>query len=212
MSDALQQALALAIHDLNAGQLQEPERYLNLVPASRREELANKLSAIIALRGPVEGADEPNEHLRAAAFSAIAAVRADAGQTGILPGALKQMRKARGIERDTVVDSLLQQCKLGEGARPGLRRYYHQLESGGRVGSRLTHRLLRAWAAVFKIDADDLIAGARPVSQAQPRLAAAMARRSSVESRSSQKSMSRQPVDDPELDAVRQLFTGGPDG
>jgi hypothetical protein len=72
---------------------------------------------------------------------------------------------------------------------------------------------MRALAAIFDIDPEDLIAGARPVSQAQPRPAAVMARpRSGAGSSSSRKSRSRQAIQAPELDAVRQLFTGGPDG
>jgi hypothetical protein len=216
VSDTFQQAFLAAVDDMNAGQLHAPEHYLRTVPTARHGEFTRRLSALMAARGP-RGA-EPTSEAFEAALGAVAAVRASAGQTGILPGALKQMRKARGIRPRDVVDALAAEYELGPGGREALREYYHQLESGEIVGPNITHRLLRSLADFFQTEFEDFRAAVRPSGgttggQARLRLAPAMGRSASDEARpaSSGRGESRAVGPDPDVELVRQLFTGGPD-
>lgn len=216
MSDAFERAFLAAIDDLNSGRLHEPHHYLRTVPVARHEEFAHCLTALMAARGPVE-ADEPTSEAFEAAFSAVAAVKASAGQSGILPGALRQMRKARGIKRDQLIDALAAEYELGPGGREALRRFYHQLESGQLVGPNIAHRMLRSLARFFEADDEDFIAAVRPVhspggGRAPLRLAPAMGRGAGEDEWRALSSPEQRPVSlDPHVELVQRLFTGGPD-
>ena len=217
MNDAFEQAFLAAVDDMNAGQLHAPEHYLRTVPAARHEEFTRRLAGLMAARGPQ--ASEPTSEAFEAALGAVAAVRASAGQTGILPGALKQMRKARGIRPRDVVDALATEYELGPGGREALREHYHQLESGELVGPNIAHRLLRSLADYFGAEFEDFRAAVRPAGSAgagggpRLRLAPAMGRGAGGEAgpASPGRHQSRAVGPDPEVELVRQLFTGGPD-
>jgi hypothetical protein len=216
MSDAFEQAFLAAVDDMNAGQLHAPEHYLRTVPAARHLEFTRRLSALMAARGP--RGTEPTSEAFEAALGAVAAVRASAGQTGILPGALKQMRKARGIRSRDVVDALAAEYELGPGGREALREYYHQLESGELVGPKIAHRLLRSLAAFFQTEFEDFRAAVRPTGGANGgggarlRLAPAMGRGAGDEPGAVSSSREERAVGpDPDVELVRRLFTGGPD-
>jgi hypothetical protein len=218
MSDAFEQAFLAAVDDLNAGQLHAPEHYLRTVPAARHEEFTRRLTALMAARGPLPSIEPTSESFEAA-LGAVAAVRASAGQAGILPGALKQMRKARGIRPRDVVEALAAEYELGPAGCEALREHYHQLESGELVGPNIAHRLLRSLASYFRAEPADFMAAVRPTGggtgQPRLRLAPAMGRGGGEETDSIPAGRpageTRAVGPDPEVELVRRLFTGGPD-
>jgi hypothetical protein len=220
MSDAFEEAFMVAVDDLNAGRLHEnPNHYLRTVPALRHDEFTRRLTALMAARGPGSNDDITSEAYDAA-LSAVSAVNASAGSTGILPGALCQLRKIRGIERNTVIDALAAEYQVGPAGRDVLRRYYHQLESGALIGPNIAHRLLRSLAKLFDSDAEDFIAAVRPSKRsnaARPTLTLAPSLgRSAGEAETwhapDQAAEGRHFVGpDPDVELVERLFTGGPD-
>lgn len=219
MSDAFEQAFLAALDDLNAGRLHDdPGHYLHTVPAAHHEDFARSLTALMAARGPA-APDEISSEAYDAALSAVAAVKASAGSAGILPGALRQLRKARGIERDAVIDTLAAEYKIGPGGRDALRRYYHQLESGQLIGPKIAHRLLRSMAKALDADGDDFIAAARAVVRGAAgrrpglRTAPAMGRSTGESSRPPGRRPRERQIEGPDADIelVERLFTGGPD-
>lgn len=218
MSDTFEQAFMAAIDDLNAGHLHsDPGHYLRTVPKARHEEFTRRLSALMAARGPSAHDDAVSGEAYEAALSAVAAVKASAGSAGILPGALRQLRKARGIERETIIDALAAEYEVGRGGQDALRRFYHQLESGQLVGSKISHRLLRSIAAKLDADGEDFISAARAVVRraASPSLQTAPAMgRSAGEpagrlgTAQPDRTVARR---DPDVELVERLFCGGPD-
>jgi hypothetical protein len=162
MIDAFDHAFLAAIDDLNAGRLHDdPAHYLRMVPAARHDEFTRRLTALMAARGPADH-DEITAEAYDAALSAVArAISPGAGPAGILPGALRRLRKARGIERDVLIDALAAEYELGPTGRDALRRSYHQLESGALAGPSIAHRLLRSLARHLDADGEDFIAAAR---------------------------------------------------
>lgn len=217
MSDTFEQAFMAAIDDLNAGHLHDdPGHYLRTVPAARHEEFTRRLSALMAARGPSVH-DAVSGEACEAALSAVAGVKASAGSAGILPGALRQLRKARGIERETIVDELAAEYGVGRGGRDALRRFYHQLESGQLVGPKISHRLLRSIAARLDADGEDFISAARAVVRraAIPSLQAvpAMGRSAGEPAGRSSAAQPDRTVArrDPDVELVERLFCGGPD-
>lgn len=216
MSDAFEQAFLAALDDLNAGRLQNPGHYLHTVPAVRREEFTRRLTALMAARGPVAH-DAVSSEAYDAALSAVAAVKASAGSAGILPGALRQLRKVRGIERHTVVDALASEYEIGPAGHEAMRTYYHELETGQLIGPKIAHRLLRSVAKVLDADGDDFIAAARAVVRGGvgqgPRAAQAMGRSAG---KAGQQPTRKRPDGrvggpDPDVELVERLFTGGPE-
>lgn len=220
MIDAFEHAFLAAIDDLNAGRLSDdPEHYLRTVPAARRAEFTRRLTALMAARGPVDDEEIASEAYDAA-LSAVATIKVGAGSASILPGALRQLRKARGIERDTVIDALAAEYEIGPSGRDALRRHYHQLESGFLIGPNIAHRLLRSLARQLDCDGEDFIAAARAVvrgsarQRSQLRPAAAMGRSAAEpeQQRTPPAPGSRQVGrPDPDVELVERLFTGGPD-
>jgi len=220
MIDAFDRAFLAAIDDLNAGRLNDdPAHYLRTVPAARHEEFTRRLTALMAARGPADH-DEITSEAYDAALSAVAMMTSGAGSAGILPGALRQLRKARGIERDTVIDALAAEYGIGPTGRDALRRYYHQLESGALIGPNIAHRLLRSLARYLDSDGEDFIAAAGAVvrgpvrqrSRLRPAPALGRTAGESEQRRAALVAGSRQ-IDrpDPDAELVERLFTGGPD-
>lgn len=214
MSDGFEQAFTIALDDLNDDRLAAPEEYLKLVPRARHEEFTHRLTAAIAERGPIEGADELLSEAHRRVLAAVARVRGSAGPCGILPGALIALRQARGIDRDSLLDHVAAEFEIGRGGRPALRRFYHRLESGTLLGSKISHRLLRSIAARLGASGDDFIVAAQP-SGAPPRLVGvpAMGRAAAGSRRgpdSGQRSDARYVAPDPDVELVERLFCGGP--
>jgi hypothetical protein len=217
MIDAYDEAFLAAIDDLNAGRLHDdPEHYLRTVPAARHAEFTRHLAALMVVRGPADH-DEITAGAHDAALSAVAAVTSGSGSAGILPDALRRLRKLRGIERDAVIDALAGEYDLGRAGRDALRRHYHELESGALSGPNIAHRLLRSLARYLDADGEDFIAAARAVVHRPPALrpAPAMGRSSgALEHRRAPAPMAgprRVDRSDPDVELVERLFTGGPD-
>lgn len=208
--DSFERAFWLAIEDLKQGEEKPLESYLSLVPAAQREELGRMLAAVLAARGPAPPAEtaESEGYRRAAAV--VDEVMATRGAAGILPGTLKAMRNARGIEPEGVVERLADDFGVrGEEGRRALARNYHRLETGSLLGSSLSRRLLASLAAVFDVDPAEVSAAARPAKGPPLTSAPAMGRGGGSRTPSSPGSSERLP--DPEVDLVERLFHGGPD-
>lgn len=216
MSDGFEQAFTIALDDLNNDRLEAPEEYLNMVPRARHDEFVAQLTAAMAERGPVEGVDELTAEAHQRALDALTQVRRNSGPCGILPGALIALRRARGIDRDAVLDHLAGEFSIGTSGRPALRRYYHRLETGALLGSKVSHRLLRSIATVLGARGDDFVAAAQPTGK-QPRPIAVPAMgRGAGGSRGPRTVFDRSGADrevapDPNIELVERLFCGGAD-
>jgi hypothetical protein len=190
MTSAFDQAFLAAIDDLNAG----------------------CLTALMIARGPA-GHDDVSAEAYDAALSAVAA----STSAGILPDALRELRKLRGVERDALIDALAAEYGLGRAGRDALRRSYHELESGTLAGPRIARRLLRSLARHLDADADDFIAAARAVVRRGPALQAAPVMGRSAggsgqrPARAPAAGTRRAGRPHPDVELVERLFTGGPD-
>jgi hypothetical protein len=208
-----EQAFVQALDDLRQDRLGDPESYLSMVPRARHDEFVDRLTAAMADAPPTTAVSPQDAQARASA--AVAAARASGGPAGILPGALVALRRARGIERDEVLDHLAAEFELGEGARPTLRRLYHGLESGTLLGSNVSHRLLASLARRFGARVEDFVAAIQPTGGAgRGAMAPMMARGAGDGGRSAAGAPSRvarAAPEDPDAELARRLFTGGPD-
>ena len=145
-------------------------------------------------------------------MAAIAKAETSAGPTGVLPGALENMSRARGIEPDAVVGALATEFDVtSDGGRSALRRYYHRVRTGQLLGSRITHRLLAALARIFDAEPEDFIAAVRPVGAA-PRLsvAPAMPRPSGESPRTPTRAAAEPANAHPDEELVKRLFCRRP--
>lgn len=210
--DAFDAAFLAAVDDLNAGRLHDdPGHYLRMVPAARHEEFTRRLAALMAARGPAAG-----EKITAEDYDAALAAVAGAGAGGILPGALRRLRKARGVERDALIDALAAEYELGPAGRDALRRRYHQLESGALAGPNVAHRLLRSLARHLGADGEDFVEAARAavggLSRARPAPSMGRSAGGSEPRRGATPAARSRPAGGPEPDVelVERLFTGGP--
>jgi len=210
--DALERAFWQAVDDLKEGEAKPIESYLRLVPREQRDELGGMLADLFLARGPAPGSEGGESDGYRRAMAIVDEVLGSRGTAGILPGTLKAMRNARGIEPDTVVEQLAADLGVeGEGGRRALARNYHRLENGALLGSKLSRRLLGALASVFGVDAVDVAAAARPAAQGPGlRSAPAMGRSGGA----APPAPSHPPLPgpaDPEVEFVERLFHGGPD-
>ncbi|HXQ88474.1 MAG TPA: hypothetical protein VN733_02445 [Solirubrobacterales bacterium] len=209
--DAVERAFWQALEDLKAGSEKPIESYLRLVPSGQREELGRMLADLLAARGPAVGpsAGESEGYRRAAAV--VDEVLGARGAAGILPGTLKAMRNARGIEPDAVVERLAADFDVrGEEGRRALARDYHRLETGKLLGSKLSRRLLGSLAAIFDVDPDEVRAAARPAAKG-PSLSSAPAMGRGAGARAPSPPSPSERLPDPEVELVERLFHGGPD-
>lgn len=209
--EAFERAFEQALDDLRAGEEKPIEFYLRLVPEEDRPQLSKMLADVFLARGPAgaSGGTESEGYRHAAAV--VEEVLGSRGTSGILPGTLKAMRNARGIEPNAVVAKLATDFEVeGEEGRQALARNYHRLETGALLGSKLSRRLLDSLAAIFEIDVADVLAAARPVNEGPPlRSVPAMGR--SGGDRPAPPSRSGERLPDPEVELVERLFHGGPD-
>jgi hypothetical protein len=221
MTDAFDQAFLAAIDDLNAGRLHDdPEHYLRTVPAARHAEFTRRLTALMVARGPADR-EEVSPESYEAALSAVVAVTSGGESAGLLPDALRRLRKARGIERDALIDALATEYGVGPAGRDALRRRYHELESGALAGPTVARRLLRSLARQLDADGDDFVAAARAVVSGAARgpagLRAAPAMGRSAGDAEHRRAPAAAPGarpggrPDPDVELVERLFTGGPD-
>jgi len=208
---AFERAFEQALEDLRAGEEKPIESYLGLVPEEDRPQLSQMLADVFLARGPgaATGGAESEAHRRAVAV--VEEVLGSRGTAGILPGSLKAMRNARGIEPDTVVEELAADFEVeGEEGRQALARNYHRLETGSLLGSKLSRRLLKSLAAVFDVDVADVLAAARPAKDS-PSLRSVPAMGRSGGDRPTPPSRSADRLPDPEVELVERLFHGGPE-
>lgn len=219
MRNSFEHAFTLAINDLNHDRLAEPEHYLGMVPRDRHDEFIDRLTAAMAERGPIPGVDDVSSEAYSRALAAVATVRRSAGPTGILPGALVALRRARGIDRDDVLDHLAADFQIGDSGRPALRRMYHQLETGTLLGSKVSHRLLASLARRLEAKVEDFIAAVQPTGPARQLATAAPMGRSSGrdidggarDGRGAAGAGGRAFGFNPDTELVELLFRGGPD-
>lgn len=212
--DAVEKAFLSAVEDLNAGHAKPVERYLDLVPRSEQEELADLLAMLFASRPPTvaetPSLDSPSYER---ALAALDAVTENAGKTGILPGTLVSLRRTRGLRSQDVTDELARRFELGERARRRLEWLYHRLEAGQLAGRQLSRRLLVALAEIFGVDPEDFFAASEPMpTDASRRPAPMMARRAGRPAAAPAAGRKAAPAaPDPELELVERLFAGGRD-
>jgi len=210
--EAFERAFWQALEDLKEGAEKPIESYLRLVPSGQRDELGRMLADLLAARGPTPAAGAAESEGYRRALAVVDEVLGARGSAGILPGTLKAMRNARGIEPDAVVEQLAGDLGVhGEEGRRALARNYHRLETGKLLGSKLSRRLLGSLAAVFDVDPAEVLAAARPAARG-PSLKSAPAMGRSGDSRapSPPPPASARPPD-PEVELVERLFHGGPD-
>jgi hypothetical protein len=218
-ASGFEQAFAQALDDLRHDRLAAPESYLSMVPRARHDEFVERLTAAMADAPPTGAVAVGDAHARA--LAAVAAARQSGGPAGILPGALVALRRARGIERDDVLDHLAAEFELGESARPTLRRLYHGLESGTLLGSNVSHRLLASLARRFGARVEDFVAAVTPTGGAAGGpMAPMMARGAGAadgadgprrSAGAPRPTAAARAVPDPGAELAQRLFTGGPD-
>jgi hypothetical protein len=210
--EAFERAFWQALDDFKEGAEKPIEDYLRLVPREQRDELGRLLADVLLTRGPAStpSSTESEGYKRAAAV--VDEVLGSRGVAGILPGTLKTMRNARGIEPDEVVERLAADFEVeGEEGRQALARNYHRLETGKLLGSKLSRRLLGSLAAVFGVDPAEVQAAARPASQSASLKSAPAMGRSGGTGPPSPSAPSTTRLPDPEVELVERLFHGGPD-
>jgi len=209
--DAFERALEQALDDLRAGEEKPIESYLRLVPEEDRPQLSRMLADVFLARGPGAASGETESEAYKRALAVVDEVLSSRGTAGILPGSLKAMRNARGIEPDAVVAKLAADFEVeGEEGRRALARNYHRLETGALLGSKLSRRLLGSLARVFDVDVADVLAAARPAEKG-PTLRSVPAMGRSGGDRAEPPSRSGERLPDPEVELVERLFHGGPD-
>jgi hypothetical protein len=210
---AFDRAYLLALDDHNQGTVKDIGEYLRLVPTGEQAELAALIAATLTPRRPVCASADALAEGYERAMSVIGAVEASAGPTGVLPGALESMSRARGIEPDHIVAALAAEFGItSDDGLATLRRYYHRMRSGQLLGSRIAHRLLAALARIFDAEPEDFIAAVRPIGTA-PLLSAAPAMpRPAGNTRSTAIRAEAEPQISHAVDEfVKRLFCGGPD-
>ena len=207
---AFEQVFLQALNDLRQGSEKPIEDYLRLVPREQRQEMGEMLADVLLTRGPAPASSAPESEGYRRAVAIVDEVLAARGKAGILPGALKAMRNARGIEPAAAVEQLAADLGVqGEEGRRALARNYHRLETGTLLGSKLSRRLLDALASVLDVDPADVAAAARPADKG-PSLSSVPAMGRSAGGRGRPPDSAAK-LPDPEVELVERLFHGGPD-
>jgi hypothetical protein len=209
---AFERAFWQALNDLKEGREKPIEDYLRLVPREQRDELGRMLADVLLARGPAPAPGNPESEGYRRAVAVVDEVLGARGAAGILPGTLRAMRNARGIETDAVVERLAADFEVqGEDGRRALARNYHRLETGRLLGSKLSRRLLGSLASVFDVDPAEVLAAARPARQGASLKSAPAMGRSGGTRPPSPSSPPTERLPDPEVELVERLFHGGPD-
>lgn len=158
-----EQVFLEALEDLRGGREQPVERYLERVPETERQQLADLLAAYYASR------EEPADpHANAELFErTLAAVDRVASEesavAGVLPGMLVELSRTRGMRRGEIVVALQTVLKAPDRAREFLADLYHRLESGQVPGAGLQPQLIAALSQVFRLPENEIDAARRPL-------------------------------------------------
>lgn len=208
MSASFERVFLDALEDLREGRAEPLERYLELVPKSEREQLADLLAMYFAARrAPASPQVDAGSYERV--LAAIDRLTEAQGETGVLPGLLTELRRTRRLRRQEVTKRLCAQFELTEAGVVQFEREYHRLETGQLQGERLSRRLLSALAQLFRVDLDDLLSASLPLHKAHPPHEAQSFARSGGMVRASAASPTghEAPLDP----TVHELFYGGRD-
>ncbi|MGN6664952.1 MAG: hypothetical protein ACTHK6_12220 [Solirubrobacterales bacterium] len=210
--DAFERAFWQALEDLRQGAEKPIEEYLRLVPREQRQELGRMLADVLLARGPAPAPDAAESEGYRRAVAVVDEVLGKRGAGGALPGALKAMRGARGLEPDEVVGRLAADFEVrGDEGRRALARNYHRLETRTLPGSKLSRRLLRSLAAVFEVDPAEILAAVRPAAPGPSLESVPAMGRSAGDRKPPPSPAGAGRLPDPEVELVERLFHGGPD-
>lgn len=168
--------LAEALEDMRAGRERTVPDYLRLVSEADREELATLLSVFYLRHSAAGGPDAVDAERLEDALALVDRYFEETAVTGPLPAALVELRKARRLRRDQVVDWLAERFQIRGAGAGALARSYHQLEIGQIPGSGLSGSLLSALGEYYKVKVDDLVAAARQIPEAPVQEAPVFAR------------------------------------
>src|SRR5437588_5926044 len=161
--NAVEQVFLEALEDLRGGRGHPMQSYLERVPASEREQLADMLAAYFASqRSPADPHADPAVFERTLATVDRVMAQASA-PAGLLPDMLLELSRTRGLRRSEIVDRLQKDLDVPDRARGFLEQLYHRLESGSVSGQGLTRRLLEALGEVLRMPEHELEAASIPV-------------------------------------------------
>jgi hypothetical protein len=198
-----------ALEDLRGGHEQPVERYLDRVPETERQKLADLLAAYFASR------EEPtNPHANAEVFertlAAVDRVAAEqSGTAGLLPGMLVELSRTRGMRRVDIVAALQAALQAPDKARGFLADLYHRLESGQVPGPGLQPKLIAALGQVFRLPENEVDAARWPLGPPRGLQAAEAFGRGGGELRAAAQIDVPEPPVDEDLHKVFLLFYGG---
>lgn len=152
-----------ALEDLRGGREQPVERYLDRVPETERQKLADLLAAYFASR---EAPADPhgNAEVFERTLAAVDRVAAEqSGTAGVLPRMLVELSRTRGMRRGDIVAALQAALRAPDKTREFLADLYHRLESGQVPGPGLQPKLIAALGQVFRLPANEIDAARWPL-------------------------------------------------
>lgn len=198
-----------ALEDLRAGREEPVERYLDRVPRTEREQLADLLVDYFAARQ--EPADpRANAELFERTLAAVDRVAAEETATaGVLPGLLMELSRTRGMRRSDIVSALRNALKLPDKTTEFLADLYHRLEAGQVPGRGMQPRLIAALSEVFRLPEDEIEVARIPLRQPRTLRVAKVFGRGGGEVGESFSSGRAEAPSDPQLREVFDLFYGG---
>jgi transcriptional regulator with XRE-family HTH domain len=208
MSASVERVFLEALDDLQSGRAEDVDHYLERVPQSEREQLADLLAMYFASRRGVRHG-EVSSVVYTRVLATLDRITETAGPSGTLPGLLAELRRTRGLRRSDVTRAVCERLGLADQSVSQLEREYHRLETGQLDGRRLSRRILEALAEIFRIPVDDLAAASRPLATEPPRTGRRFARSAGAFTAASHVPPPRSGNNtDPD---VRALFYGGRD-
>lgn len=198
-----------ALEDLRDGREQPVERYLDRVPETERQQLADLLVQYFASRE--EPADpRANAELFERTLAAVDRLAAEETEAaGVLPGLLMELSRTRGMRRPDIVAGLQQALKVSDRARESLADLYHRLEAGEVPGRGLQPRLISALGEVFRLPEEEIDGARVPLGPPRTLRVAKAFGRGGGHVGSARAYQQPDPPADEELREVFDLFYGG---
>lgn len=207
MSASVERVFLEALDDLQSGRAQDVDHYLERVPMTEREQLADLLAMYFASRrGPRHAEVSRTAYTRV--LATLDRMTDTAGRAGTLPGLLAELRRTRGLRRSDVTRAICDLLGLSDQAIVQLEREYHRLETGQLDGRRLSRRILEALAEIFRIPVDDLAEASLPLRSEPQRATRSFARSAGAFTVAAR---AAPPDRDETTGDVRALFYGGRD-